>query len=545
MLCQSTQGVCSGKTVASIYQIAGDGNATDGIDDQLLLTPIGKPVEISVDSQDNILVGDNTFGRIRLICQSATGLCSGKTAGRLFRFAGDGTVNDSVNDSPVTGAIGKPSHFAFTTDGALYILDVQTRRLRFLCTNLLSSECAAKTTDNVYWVLNGTLDGSQPVFASRHFWGNYNINFDARGNIFTVHSDRRIRVLCIDPDYPGACFQKPKGFYYPAVGVGVSSPSIDGTAVEQATFDQVRGVTADADGNIYAAEYGAHMLFVACFNTAVTSGACFGKTAGKIYHLMGNGTNSDGGFDVPAAGVGIAWPQTVLVNERRDVYLSNYQDKTRVRTICYDVTSAGFCQGKTIGNTYNFLGNTGATCTYSADGTDSAVAATCKNYGMNFDIYGNLVLASYHSQGRVYAVCSRTTAGSGVCAGKTSGASYRLAGAGALADGATGPALTTSMCRGRGAAADPNGNVYIEDWCHTTRVVCNDVASAGFCQGKTAGTMYRWYGSGATGSGMASGYQPNGAAPATVDGTGAMIFDASGLLYSSRNGSVTVHFVNP
>jgi len=550
-ICVSTLGICTGKSVGSTYHFAGNGN-TDGPDDQPFLSAIGLPGDINNDGADNFLISDNTFGRLRLLCQSTTGMCSGKTAGRIYQYAGAGTVAvDSTNDSPINSAIGNAASIGLPTNGPVYIFGTSTvsgvpiPRLLFICTNTTTYECSGKTVNNIYWASTAVFDGSLPVTASRRFSGDYNINFDSRGNIYTVHSDKRIRVLCIDPDSPGACHQKTTGFYYSVVGNGVISPSVDGTAVDQASFAEVRGVTADADGNIYAAEYMAHRLFVACFNTTITTGACAGKTAGKIYHLMGTGSSGDGSFDVPAAGVAIAYPQTVLVDNLRNIYLSNYQVYTRVRAICFDVTSPGFCQSKTVGNTYNFLGNVAGGCTYGADGTDSTTAATCKNYGMNFDPFGNLLLASYHSQARIYAVCSRTAGNSGVCSGKTDGAFYRLAGTGSDSDGTTGPALTSAMGQGRGVAADANGNVYLEDWRNATRVICNDVVSAGYCQGKTAGTMYRWYGSGVTGGGMASGYLPDGATPTSVGGTGAMIFDASGILLSSRSGVITAHFVAP
>ncbi len=297
-------------------------------------------------------------------------------------------------------------------------------------------------------------------------------------------------------------------------------------------------MTVDSAGNIYLAEYRAHFLDIACLNVAVTSGPCVGKTAGKLYHLMGNGTSSDGDFDVPSIGVGIAWPQTVLLDHLENVYLSNYQDYTRIRVICYQTTAPGICQGKTIGNTYNFLG-TNQSYSYSPDGTDSTIAATGKIYGMNFDQYGNLFLAAYYTHGEIDVICSRHDPDKGPCVGKIPGAFYRIAGyEGQLADDPTGPALTTRVCRGRGTAPDAFGNVYFEDWCGATRVLCNNVTAPGYCLNKTAGTLYRWSGwSGRAGGGIASGTYGAPLAPAWVDGTGAMRFDRTGILVMIRSGT--------
>jgi hypothetical protein len=50
-----------------------------------------------------------------------------------------------------------------------------------------------------------------------------------------------------------------------------------------------------------------------------------------------------------------------------------------------------------------------------------------------------------------------------------------------------------------GVALDSAGNVFVADGTYyRIRAVCLDVASGGYCQGKTAGNVYRMVGTGAT-----------------------------------------------
>ena len=541
----NTGGFCLGKTVGSVYRFAGDGTNTDGGNAQPFTVAIGKPSPIQIDSQNNLVVGDTQFGRVRLFCQSvgATGLCAGRTAGNAYHLAGIGSTANGVDDSgPLAAGIGAPNRIAFDENNTLFMNDSTNVVIRTLCISTGRPECSGKTLGNVYHLYSSPSSNSDPVAASRTVAATTGLNFDQYNNLFYLPWQQgRIRVICVDSSSGGVCNQKPIGFSYTVAGSGVTGPSVDNTPAASSAIEHSRGIAIDKANNIYVAEYQAHRLFVVCVNTAVTSGPCLGKTAGNLYHVMGTGSSGDGGFNVAPEGVAIAWPQTVLLDSLDNVYVSNYQVYTRVRAICYKTVGAGFCNGKTTGNTYNFLGNAGATCAYGADGTDSATAATCKNYGMRFDRHENLYLASYHNQGRIDVVCSRSNPGNAVCNGKTAGAFYRIAGSGGNADGATGPALTTTINRARGVATDYYGNVFLEDYnSAVARIICYDTTSPGYCLGKTIGTMYRWYGStGVSGGVMASGEVPSSTHPVSIGGTGAMTFDNTGLLIKIRGGLTT------
>ena len=124
-----------------IHTIAGNGTGGyngDGI--SATSAEIDFTIGVTVDKNDNVVLGDADNNRVRLIAESASnpgyllGGCAGTctwTVGDIYTIAGDGTGGYNGDGIPATSAeLSSPNRVAFDTDGNLYIGDVFNNRLR-------------------------------------------------------------------------------------------------------------------------------------------------------------------------------------------------------------------------------------------------------------------------------------------------------------------------------------------------------------------------------------------------------------------------------
>jgi hypothetical protein len=545
----TTAGYCSGKTANNQYVFVGTGTSGDPADGSAFISNIGSLSGISFDGADNLLMSDNTHFRMRIACQNTNGMCSGKTANQLFAMSGTGTSVDGASNISLSSS-GLGSIFRLrVSQGVLMATDTSFSRVRYSCFTNASPICSSKTLANIFRLFepSSRYDGT-PIIASDLEGGVSALGTDKKGNmIFFSWIEYKMRILCVDASF-GFCAGKAVGYAYVFAGNGATTlPSLDGVDALSSPIQEVRGVATDSLGNIYLAEYRSHYLDVICFNVTGTKGPCAGKSSGFLYHLAGTGSDTStpasvyAGNNVAPATQGTSFPQNVLIDSADNVYIMNYQTYTRIAVICYDVTATGFCQGKTLGNLYNFLGNSTASCAQSATtaGVIASTSGTCKNYGAIFDQYENMLLASYYPQSGIDVICSFSQPNQGVCAGKTAGNYYRIAGNGSLTDGADGAALAVTFGRGRNIAVDPTNNIIYETDTGTTRILCNDISDAGgFCGGKTIGNVYK-ISDAISGAGLASGGILSLGKPAAISGTGAMSY-VNNLYVTSRGGTISI-----
>jgi hypothetical protein len=547
----TTSGYCAAKTANTQYVFIGSGTAGDTADGSGFISNIGSMSGITFDGSDNLLVSDTTYFRIRIACQTTNGLCNGKSASQIFSLSGTGVTNDGATNVTLSSSGLGSIYRLRMSNGALLATDTSYSRVRYACLTNSTPVCASKTLGNIYRLFETSTryDGS-PILASDIEGGVSALGTDKKGNMmFFSWNDYKMRILCVDASF-GFCAGKAVGYAYVFAGTGATNlPSVDGVAALSSPIQEVRGVATDSLGNIYLAEYRSHYLDVICVNVSGSKGPCAGKSAGYLYHLVGTGSDTStpasvyAGNNVAPATQGTSFPQNVLIDAADNVYLMNYQTYTRIAVICYDVTATGFCQGKTLGNLYNYLGTNTASCSQSATttGVVAASSGTCKNYGAIFDQYENMLLASYYPQSGIDVICSSSQPNQGVCSGKISGNYYRLAGTGSLTDGADGAAATVTFGRGRNIAVDSSNNIVYETDTGTTRIFCNDVSDAsGFCGGKTIGNVYK-IGDTTPGAGLASGGILSLGKPSAISGTGAMSY-VNNLYVTSRGGTISIIF---
>lgn len=238
---------------------------------------------------------------------------------------------------------------------------------------------------------------------------------------------------------------------------------------------------------------------------------CNSRTTGRVYTIAGRDGDGNSTTPAPANETAMGQIYSIALDNSGNIFLAD-STYSRIRVICYTPHLNGVCRARNYGYSYIIAGS--GTAGDGADGTDATVTNMGVPYGAVVDSNGNLFIADY-TYFRVRAVCYNVTA-AGFCSGKIAGAHYRFAGTGATADGADNVLASTAAMGSPGALAiDPKNNLYIADATRfRVRIICLDV-TAGFCNGKTAGNVYRAVGTGVTGNGAdntAAASNPIGAA---------------------------------
>jgi hypothetical protein len=185
----------------------------------------------------------------------------------------------------------------------------------------------------------------------------------------------------------------------------------------------------------------------------------------------------------------------LIFDNNGNIFLPDYGNHT-VAAICYDNTAPGACFGRTAGNVYYYAG------TASEGAAADGVAATAGNlgriFGIQFDSFGNLLLAELQNTGKtVRAVCNYDAALlGGVCASRGAGTLYKTIGTGVNGDNAGNvPASTNTVGNLRSVTVDAHGNIWVSDGSYDkVRVRCEDTTTTtnNFCEGKTAGNIYTY-----------------------------------------------------
>ena len=195
---------CAGRVVNKIYLYAGSGQSFAAADNQSpLSTSVGEPSSLNFDSQGNLLVYDQRNSKVYQICMSISGTCQGRLAPNLYvmsvagvgvisqmaisndgsgllladrsqnkiwltcfsasgicaqrnlnsiyLWAGDGTVDDSVNNTTLNALkVSAPSGIALTQQGDVLIQTSVNPRIWLVCMQDSFGICTGKTVGNAY-----------------------------------------------------------------------------------------------------------------------------------------------------------------------------------------------------------------------------------------------------------------------------------------------------------------------------------------------------------------------------------------------------------
>ena len=520
--------LCNGLTAGNLYMVAGNGTAADGADDAAATSvSIGFPYGPKILSGANVFFSDNQF-RVRVVCLTLSGYCSGKTAGNIYRVAGIGGSDlDGDDNLPfATTAIGRPAEIENDGAGNLLVSDFERPRVRLLCINT-SGQCTGKTAGNHYHYAGsgiGAADIVNGAALNTDIFAPYGIVSDANGNfIFTQNPGPRVGAICHNST--GICSGHPNSTLRRVQDAYVYAEPANGSAAMNGNWGSIRALSTDAANNYYFYSYTFFKFYVRCNENVTPASACFGKTVGTVHHLAGDGIEADGPSGVPAVTSSLNEIRGSIVDSDYNLILANYRSY-RVRLLCINET--GRCAGKTKGNVYNIAG-TGVTGT--SDNVLAETATISNVTDLVINSLGNLFFVSYDGSRKIWAVCTSVNAGD-FCQGKTAGNLYEYAGGGSsTADGDD--RLSAALGRTIALTVDAHDNIYWSTNAGVTprniiNVICRTTpAPAGVCSGKTPGAIYRIAGN------LAAGDGADNQVPSTTSigyGSG-MNFDSSGNLW--------------
>jgi len=267
------------------------------------------------------------------------------------------------------------------------------------------------------------------------------------------------------------------GLMYLVAGIGTAGATVNGSPATSTSVNTPRGVWADAIGNIYIADTGGNQVLVV-------------DTAGYIHIFAGTGTTASNGDGGPALSAAIDNPQGVVTDVNLNVYIAD-SSGGRIRVVCVtcgtgsplDALLATLGVATPVnGNIYTVAGS-GSTGAYGGTLPTLATNVSMTAEKLAFDNSGNLYISDSNSNaiwfedfrtGYIRAIAKSGT----VCGSATD----------SVGDGcpATQAIFGSGGGNGLGVATDTLGNVYISDTTNLLiRKVSTGLASASTATGST------------------------------------------------------------
>jgi len=346
---------------------------------------------IAVDSKGNLHIADRMNSRVRMV----------DTNGVITTVAGDGSFGFNGDGGTATSAkLNQPSAVAVDSSGNLYIADSGNNRIRMVSPNGTISTVAGTGIQGY------SGDGGQATSAQIAVWG---VTVDSIGKLYLYGGDSRIRMVWPDG----------------VIGTMEGGAALPGSTVALNTqLQHPEGLATDANGNVYIAETGDHVV-------RKLSGY------GTLTVVAGNGMPGYSGDGGSATGAQLNSPAAVAVDSSGNLYISD----------------SGNNVIRKVGTDHN-IGTIAGAGTVVCPGNGAATAAQLLDpAGLAVDSKGNLYIAD-SGHGCVLEVTPAGQA-STIAGGSAPGSDLYLS------DQTS--ANATTLYLPQGVAADSSGNVYIAD----------------------------------------------------------------------------------
>ena len=502
-------------TAGKLYNLAGTGAAGfSGDGGPAVRAKLNGPQAVAVDGAGNIVVGDTGNKRVRVVARS-TGRFYGVAmkAGDIYSVIGAGLPAARARSIAAT---------AVAVDGSGNLLVLDDTFVRALATKKGQFFGRPMQPGHVYTVAGNTSGhpGDGGPATSAQFFDMNGIGVDRAGNIAQT-ADNRVRLVA---ESTGTFYgqQMTAGDIYTVAGDGKPGFSGDGGPAVKADLSP-REVTGDGAGNLLISDTFDHRVRV----VAGHKGTFYGQqmTAGDIYTIAGDGSDSFSGDGGPAISAGVPFPVAVAVDGAGNLLIPS---TGRLRVVA--ASSATFYgQAMTAGDIYTIAGD-GLTAGSTDDGIP-ALQAKLEIDAVTTDPNGNVVLADETGQSRLRVVA--TSSGTFYGQAMTAGDIYTIAGDGT---NGSGPAIHAEIGIPLALAADGSGNLVIADINNRILVVA---ASTGtfYGQAMTAGNLYLVAGGG-------SGLGDNGPATDAIITPYGMAITPAGDLVIADHGNTRIRLVS-
>ena len=338
-------------------------------------------------------------------------------AGTTETLAGTGLSGASGDGGPAVAAqVGNPYGLTLGPDGALYVCEIDTERVRRI-----------DMADGVISTVAGTGevgysgDGGQARDAKLN--DPYEIRFDEAGNMFFVEMLNAV-VRRVDGK---------TGVISTVAGTGERGFSGDGGPAVRATFNRPHSIALDGKGALYIADIGNHRI------------RRVDLKSGIVTTFAGTGARAPTPDGAPVEGTPLNGPRALAFGPDGDMFIALREGNAVYRL---DMTAMRL---------YHIAG-TGEKG-YSGDGGPAKAATLAGPKGIEVGPDSAIYLADTenHAIRRIDA---------------TTGLISTVAGDGSAHDGPDGDALKCGLARPHGVYVDKAGNVYIGDSeNHRVRVV--------------------------------------------------------------------------
>jgi hypothetical protein len=328
-----------------IRTVAGGGSTSPGDGGLATNAALSRPFSVAWDAQGDLLIADVFGDRVRSV--NSSGIITTVAGTGAGSFSGDGgQATNATLDWPT----------CLTTDGLgnLYITEELNNRVRKVNASGIITTVAGGGTA-------GLGDGGAATNASLN--SPQGVVFDAAGNMLIADfSNNRIRKVDTN------------GIITTVVGGGTSGLG-DGGAATNATLDGPHGVTVDAAGEIFIADF---------FNNRIRKV----DTNGIITTIAGTGRAAFSGDGGAATNATLNGPTDMTLDSAGNLLIADYGN-SRVRKVGAN------------GIITTVAGNGNAT--FSGDGGAATNASLNQPTRVGFDAYGNMFIADA-SNGRIREV---------------------------------------------------------------------------------------------------------------------------------------------
>lgn len=329
-------------------------------------------------------------------------------AARTETLAGNGESGAAGDGGPAVSAqVGNPYGLTLGPDGALYVCEIDTDRVRRIDMQDGSISTVAGTGEVGY-------SGDGGPAANARLNDPYEVRFDADGNMYFVEMLNAI-VRRVDAG---------TGTISTVAGTGERGFSGDGGPASEATFNRPHSIALDGKGSLYIADIGNHRIRRVDLSTGtVTTFAGTGERAGT----------PDG---APVSGTPLNGPRALAFSPDGDMFVA-----LREGNAVYRVNMRAM--------TLHHVAGTGEKG-YTGDGGPASTATLAGPKGIEIGPDAAVYLADTENH-----VIRRIDLKTAVIS--------TVAGDGSRHDGPDGDPLRCGLDRPHGVFVDASGNVYIGD----------------------------------------------------------------------------------